>query len=819
MPQFRRLLPLRPPRFFLIFCVLGLTLPLWPQQSTRPVTGVVVDSLGRPLVGAGVTLLASGDRVLAQTTSGADGRFQLTAGASAASLAVTRSGFAAARESIPAGTAPVLLTVTLGLSPTQQTINVAAVGVGIPTAQLGSSTSTVTADELRRLDPLIAADALRFEPGLVVSQSGQAGAVTTLFLRGSPSDFTAVLIDGIPVQRIDFDGYDFSELAPVGTAEMQTVRGPDSVIYGSDAAAGVVAIESERGDQVAAPELVDDTEAGPYATVVQSDQALGTWRQFDYALGYGYLDTHNQQPNSRFRSSTYNANLGWQATSRTAVRLTLWRDNAFTGQPNARLFYGIADDSFQDEAETNGGLDVDQAMSSAWHLRLTASQSDSHYLFDTPAPAGYVDAYGDYLGLPVTIQGANGYSVTGQAILDFGGVYPSLFASDTLRRNAGAESSYQLGRHWNWIVGYRYYNELGLTAAEQLSRHDNGAYSELTGGLWSRVFGSVGLSWDRNTPFGSTASPQASLAAYLRRDHAGFWNETRVRTSGGAGLKDPSISEQASSLYQQLLALPGGSAQAAHLGIGPIAPQRSRDFDAGLDQFLLHDRVAFTATAFDQRYYNVIENVPASAFPLVGLPPAVATLEPFGADYNSLTESAKGTELSLRARFTSGWHFGLAYTWMLSQVLRSDSGDAVAPAANPLFPSIPIGAYAPLVGARPFRLPPESGSVEAGYEHGRVGVDLNAWVESRRDDSTFLTDANYGDTMLLPNHDLDPAFGVVNLTGYFRLRPRVRLQAAIDNLFNQTYQEVLGYPSPGISARLGVELNLPAPWYHAGSSK
>ncbi len=46
----------------------------------------------------------------------------------------------------------------------------------------------------------------------------------------------------------------------------------------------------------------------------------------------------------------------------------------------------------------------------------------------------------------MTIKGANGYSVTGQAILDFGGAYPELIGNYEARRSAYAQSDYQIFR-------------------------------------------------------------------------------------------------------------------------------------------------------------------------------------------------------------------------------------------------------------------------------------------------------------------------------------------------------------------------------------
>jgi len=139
-------------------------------------------------------------------------------------------------------------------------------------------------------------------------------------------------------------------------------------------------------------------------------------------------------------------------------------------------------------------------------------------------------------------------------------------------------------------------------------------------------------------------------------------------------------------------------------------------------------------------------------------------------------------------------------------VLRSYSFDAQAPATNPNFPGIAIGAFAPLVGARPFRVAPQTGSLEAVYNRDRFTGDVTAYFAARRDDSTFLTDSAFGNTLLLPNHNLDPAYGILDLAGSWRLTPRWQILAAVDNVLNHSYQEVIGYPGPKIAARVGIRM-------------
>ncbi|HVA62467.1 MAG TPA: TonB-dependent receptor [Terriglobales bacterium] len=783
-------------------------------QNARSLQGQVRDALGRAVPGARVEATDAHGAVLAQTATDAQGRYRLAAPLAATRLEASHAGLAPAAAPLSPQSAGALAPLVLGLATVEATVNVTALNLPLPAAQVGNATSTISGNALRRLNPLQAAAALRLEPGLGVIQSGQTGGVTSVFLRGAPGDFTKVLLDGVPIQRLDLGGYDFSNLAPVGLDEIQILRGPDSVVYGSDAAAGVIALRTRRGDQVERPEFDSTTEFGAYATAVQDNQLLGHDGAFDYALRYGYLNTRNQQPGAHFRDNTYGAQMGWRPTRTGVLRLALQRSYADTGQPNALLFYGLSEGAFKHQAETYADLSWRQQVTPAWSQRIEFTQSQANLFSEIPGPAGVPDGAGDFDGLPVTIQGANGFAAQGRAILSFGGVFPQLSPSDTLRRDLSWESEFTLNPHWSLIEGYRYYDERGLSSTDALSRHDHGAYALLRGSLGNRLFGSGGLAADRNTPFGFTANPQASLAGFPRLGNGGFWDETRLRASGGTGLKDPSLVDEEFSLYQELFSAPGGAALIRQFGLAPMRPQRSRDFDMGVDQYLAGGAGELSATVFDQRYYDLIEDIPTTAFPALGIPAAVAQRAAFGGEFNSLTERARGLELEAKLRLGRGWRLQTNYTATAATVLRSFSFDAQAPSFNPAFPALPIGAFAPLVGGRPFRVPRQSASLLAGYARGRFsGQVWGSWL-SRRDDSTFLTDSNFGNTLLLPNHNLDPAYWLANFSGAWQLRPGLRLLAAVDNIFNRSYQEVIGYPGPKISARVGVRWSWSPPLPH-----
>src|SRR5205085_1351086 len=144
------------------------------------------------------------------------------------------------------------------------------------------------------------------------------------------------------------------------------------------------------------------------------------------------------------------------------------------------------------------------------------------------------------------------------------------------------------------------------------------------------------------------------------------------------------------------------------------------------------------------------------------------------------------------------------YTYLDAVVTQSFASSALGPAFNPAYPGVPIGAFAPLVGGRPFQRAPNTASLYASLVASRAQVSVAGYFVGRQDASTFLTDAFGGDSLLLPNHDLAAGYQKVDVSGEYRLHRRLRVYAAIENVLNEHYEAALGFPTLPVTVRTGV---------------
>lgn len=785
------------------------------------IRGAITDPLGAPVPGAAVTLLQNGKNI-EEAHTGRNGTFVFAEPAAGAyQIRASAAGFTGTTSAVfyvRAGR-PARVNLRLKIGVLKQQVVVSATGSPVPESQVGASVDVLTRQELEALSKLDVLDALRLVPGVQVVQESQRGSVASVFIRGGNGgndNFNKILLDGIPVNDIG-GGFDFSNLATSGVDELEVFRGPDSILYGSDALAGVISITTRRGS-TPTPQFTYSADGGNFETYRQEASVGGTFHQFDYYSDFMRFDTQNSLPNNSFHNATYTGNFGWKPIQNASVRFTVHHDATGLGSSNALALYAIPDDSFQRQQDTDLGLTAEDQTTSRWHNLLRLTSAHIHYHFDTPGPAGIpfsAPSLGtNYLGEPVTICGGNGYCASGQAILDYGGVYPMIFDSVTAVRSIDGQTDYAFRRNVEATAGFEYLNESGSSQSSGFlrsgaTRNNYDGFLEARGNLRDRLFATAGLGIESNAVFGFANSPRASLAYYARRPAAAAsWGHTKLNFNFGTGIKEPSLADQESSLFDVLSQVSGGAGLIARYRISPVGAERSTSLDAGIEQGFWGERLRLGATYFHERFYDLVDFVPQSALPGLGVPPPVAAQAPFGAYINSDSFRSQGAEVDFAASLRPGLAVRAAYTYLDAVVTQSFSSSALFPAFNPAFPNIPIGADAPLVGARPFRRPSNSGSVFLTYSRRRFGVSVDGYLAGRSDDSTYLSDAFFGDTMLLPNHNLLAAYQLVGFSGWYNVRRHITLYTSASNILGEHYQAAFGFPALPFTFRAGVRFTV-----------
>ena len=818
---------------FLFALTLLPFLALAASTASLSVRGTVTDPLGAAISRARVELVTlNGAQTAGFTYTDEQGHYSLTAAQRGRYLVrAFANGFHSTySQEIYVGSAPAYQNLVMQMGRLVQNVTVTATGMPTPLSETGASVTVLDQTLYPHMQDL--QDTLRMVDGLQFTTTGQRGAATSLFAQGGNSDAMDVMLDGVPVNDIG-GAVNFAYLPANGINTIEIFHGPDSALYGAGASAGVIDVHTLRGT-TQRPLLQYSIDGGNFGTYRQEGALSGVRRAADYYTNFTRFDTSNSEPNSSFHNGSFVGNFGYAISPHTHLRTTVHRNAAASGEPNALLFYGTPDTHYLKEHDLYGGATLDDQLSPSLHVQARYGLVRLRSLNTDPAPFGVLvsnpnaanncgyDANGnpmtqEYVGLPVTIKGGNGYTASGQAFATCSNfTFPGTDSILTNRDIFYGQSDYTLDKKLVLFGAFRYESERGDTAYDYVPQWaDRGNFdyiAQVSGVLGERFNYAAGADLPNYSVFGFAPAPRVSASYYLRKPSTfGILSGTKVRFNFSKGILEPTIAEQRGSIYDVLASLSNGQQLIAQNGITPVNAQTTRTYEGGFDQQLFSSKALLHAGYFHNEFGNQIEFVDAPALLQIGVPSAVEQQianTSFGAYANSLSFQAQGFESAMEYSVTKRMFARAGYTYTHSVVQHSFSSDNLYPSTNPNIPNVQIGAYSPLIGQRPFRRAPNTGFFSVTYAHPRWYTTVTSTFVGHSDDSTFLLDANGGNTLLLPNHNLDPGYQDVGFSGSYKISKHINTYAVMDNLLSEHYQQVIGYPALPFNFRSGVQISL-----------
>ncbi len=565
----------------------------------------------------------------------------------------------------------------------------------------GTAIDTLSADELSRMQVTSLLGALSGVPGAPALSSGASGAVTSLFLRGSNSNQTLFLVDGM---RFNDPNTDYA-FALGGTClgacdSLEVAHGPQSTLYGGEAVGGVVSLRGSRGSGEAHGTAA--FEAGSFGTVqgalnAQAGDAQQAWT-FSAAGGH----TDNVRPNNAFDSATYALRYDRKISEAVSVGTT-WRGFlARYGDPGDR--YTNDPDNTDTESNQLATFFADLTPGPDLTSHVVLGGQDRRFVSDNPGP----------FGRQVTLVKNR------RAVLDWQSTYTGIAQH---RVTGGFTGELNTTRN----TGFGDINERQQLLAFFLEDE------------WTpvdRLYLTAGLRSDDFDTFGRATTGRVT-AAWLSPDA-----RLKFRASYGTGFRAPGF-----------LDLYGRSAY--YVGNPDLKAERARGWDGGVDYYLTGNRGTLSATWFRTDLDNLI------TFNFGVSPSTVENVE---------SARTQGVELAAKLDLPGPFKARVAYTYLDADNLTEHS--------------------------RLLRRPRNSGSLDLWREFGggfSAGGGL-VFASDRMDvdAATFAT---------IKGED----YTVARLYGAWQATPRVTLKARIENLLDEKYEEVNGYPQPGFGAFGGVE--------------
>lgn len=486
-------------------------------------------------------------------------------------------------------------------------------------SRIGSDIASVTVlngDTLRVRGINSIAEALREVPGATVVRSGSVGALTSLFLRGGESDYVRILIDGVPMNdpggSIDLTHYTLDNVDRI-----EVVRGPSSVLYGSDAVAGVVQIFTRQ--HTAALSIEGGVSGGTYGSRA-ADVSLGASSSLLSAtIGAaryqtdGFLAFNNSYDNDLVSGRV-------AVTPRGGFRASL------SGRQHKDEFHyptngagAVVDhNAFRTDRRSALAFDARQSIGSRVNVGLTMTAMQ---------------------GRPRTDDAAEPPSASSSI-----SAYQS--AGSVRRRVADGRIELLLPANAIATLGYEWQREAqrgrdssnfdSAPNAFGAERTTRATYAQIVGEA-SRLSFTVGGRSDDNDVFGIFRTARGGVALRVAQG-------TTLRANAGSAFKAPTFLEEFNTAFT--------------VGNASLRPERSRSYEVGATQRFAAGGGEVSATWFAQRFRDLIQ---------------YSFVDPATPNYfNVAAASARGVELEGRSRIRTATQLGLTLTFLRTRV--DDSG-------------------------------------------------------------------------------------------------------------------------------------------------
>ena len=771
---------------------LSLFNPVAAQQADVAVQGVVSDTSGAVVSGATVTAVVAG-RAVSRAITSSDGTYRVDVPAGVPiELRVRREGFADQVVALAGAAQLFTQHITLRVGGVSDTLVVTASRTPESRTKVTQSVTSFTRAEMEALGAASLADVVRFVPGVNVESIGREGAVTSMFTRGGESDYNLVLIDGV---RVNQSGgvFDFSRINAAEIERVEVVRGAQSSLWGSDAMGSVVQIFTRRAGAADRPQVVAAAEGGSFGAF-RGDARLmgGASGRVDYSAGVSRRQSAGAfqdllPEDDTFEQNAVDTSLGATLSDRLALRGGL-RSTTADGKSVGALAYGARNTGgAYNTRDLSGHLDLSHSLGA----RLSGTASFNYFRYKSESADTIADpaffTYAILEGTPNAIfpNGSRLVRLLGAAefnALVAAGATPAAgqFLASRQTSNFPFTSKsefdrpafrYQADYDWSgqrFSAGYEWEREINALS-EDVRLDNQSFFVQQQFSARDRWFATMGGRLDSKEGADTFFSPKLSAGGYLVPFKNGVVSSVKVFGNAGQGIKSPSLSERFGGSFTD---------PAPDLKV-----EQARTGDVGVEATFANQRYRGLVTYFNNAYTDQIAYRGGVKGDGV-------------AEYINIDGSkAEGWELEWALqRPVAGLTASASYTYVDHRVVTNVSTSQQFQPGQPLL-----------------RRPKNSGNVRASWVSGRVSVNASARMVGDRHDNSFLSLRTVPNaarpTPITTDITVNPGYTVMSLGVDVRAHALVTLYLRGENVADQSYESVLGYPAMPRSVVAGVRFH------------
>jgi vitamin B12 transporter len=495
-----------------------------------------------------------------------------------------------------------------------------------PAATVGASITIIDEDDIRLRQSTEIVDLLPSVPGLRLVEQGGRGGLAFLEPRGAGFTFTQVLVDGVKFN--DAGGVmNFAGLSLVNFDRIEILRGPQSGLYGADAAGAVIQFFTRRGDGPMRSEVWAG--AGNRETFEETGTLAGSIGPLGLSFGVHRVDTAGDRIHSEFTSTTVSARADVGRPDDVELTLSLRYVDSHVDIPvlvGGDRFVPLDPHQFVDQERLLVSARVGHWLRPGWKQTLQLGYVRHGADIVDPFDAGLDFAAVRATPLEQRYSADYFWTITLPNIADIGFL---LTIGAAYERETGEQRV---------VIG------APISAVRELAvaRETYSGYAQLQTEWRKRLFLTGGFRVDQSSVFGTAVTPRVAVVAIVPV------TETRLRSAYGEGIRAPS--------FIQLF----GDGVGFINGNRDLRPERSRSWEAGVDQ-PFGTRAHLSATYFNARLDDLVVSIPG------GVP----------GSFNVGSATARGVEVSAKAYLTDWMALTGAYTYLRTEILEN-RGIAVA---------------------------------------------------------------------------------------------------------------------------------------------
>lgn len=615
-------------------------------------------------------------------------------------------------------------------------ITVTASRTPVSIEESGSSVTIIQQQEIEDRQVPFIADLLRDAPGVAISQNGGTGTLTQLRLRGAEGNHVLVLIDGIEANDIASGSeFNFANLVTCGLERIEVLRGPQSSLWGSDALAGVVNVQTRKGS---GPLQVESTFSGGRFDTRQNCSGISGGNDLQHFSLFGsYFENNGSNISEQgpeddgYRNTTLNFrygimpidNLGFNLSGRH-VDSTVEID-AFEFNP-IDFTSSIVDGNLKSESIQN-------------YLRLGSNLDTLNGALSHQANLSVTDTDNENFTDNVETTSTEGEKIKFD--------YQASFSHSTDNTEHSLTLAYERERERFKQTGTASF--FGDPNQRQ-KIYNTGYIGEYRTGFFDQIFLSASIRKDDNDKFKNRMTHRLS-ASFAPNNLS-----TRFHTAYGTGVKNPSFTERF------------GFTPDTFVGNPDLKPEKSKGWEVGISHAFT-DHAEVNVTYFSEELEDEINGFFFDS-----------SLGPFGSftAINLEGESdRKGLELSFYVEPLPKFELKGAYTYVDSR-----QPDLTGKTSE-------------------IRVPGNTASLIANYRFLSDKANLNVKINYVGDQ--FDTDFGVSPSA----RDSQHGYTLVNIAGEYQINNWMAFQGRIENLFDQNYQDVIGFETQGINAHLGIKFH------------